>query len=69
MSVARQLRRALVESLDQHEAAEPPMQREAAITTNDVGPRYNGPWMVAQPVPPPVLAVPVRYYQVPPPAW
>jgi hypothetical protein len=42
------------------------------VFTNDVwyvGPRYNGPWVVAQHVPAPVLGVPVRYYRTPPPAW
>ena len=36
-----------------------------------VGPGYNGPWGVVAPelVPRPILAVPVRYYRVPPPAW
>jgi hypothetical protein len=35
--VARQLRRALVEYLDQHEAAVPPARRAAAITTTRGG--------------------------------
>jgi hypothetical protein len=36
-----------------------------------VGPGYNGPWMViaTAAVPAPILAVPVRYYRAPPPAW
>ena len=35
------------------------------------GPAYNGPWTVVavNAVPPPVLAVPVRYYRAAPPAW
>ena len=35
------------------------------------GPAYNGPWtvVVAGAVPPPVLAVPVRYYRSQPPGW
>ena len=35
------------------------------------GPAYNGPWtvVVASAVPPPVLAVPVRYYRSQPPGW
>jgi hypothetical protein len=37
VSVARQLRRALVEYLDQHEAAMPPARRAAAITTTRRG--------------------------------
>lgn len=33
-----------------------------------VGPSYQGPWVVVAPgrLPPPILAVPVRYYKVPP---
>ena len=36
-----------------------------------VGPTWNGPWAVVEPVyvPPPMLQVPVRYYPVPPPEW
>ena len=36
-----------------------------------VGPTWNGPWAVVEPVyvPPPILQVPVRYYPVPPPDW
>ena len=36
-----------------------------------VSPRHDGPWAVVAPefVPRPILAVPVRYYRVPPPAW
>src|SRR5262249_35225332 len=36
-----------------------------------VGPNWNGPWAVVQPayMPPPILAVPVRYYPVPPAQW
>lgn len=32
---------------------------------------YNGPWVVPPPevVPRPILAVPVGYYRLPPPAW
>lgn len=32
---------------------------------------HNGPWVVLAPemVPRPILAVPVRYYRLPPPAW
>src|SRR2546425_3610374 len=35
------------------------------------GPTYNGPWAVIAPthIPPPILAVPVRYYRAPPPGW
>jgi len=35
------------------------------------GPTYNGPWVVIAPthIPPPILAVPVRYYRAPPPGW
>ena len=35
------------------------------------GPHHNGPWSMVQPefVPRPILAVPVHYYRVPPPAW
>jgi len=35
------------------------------------GPAYNGPWVVVAPpqLPPPLLAVPVRYYRAPPPGW
>ena len=35
------------------------------------GPTYQGPWAVValEHVPPPILAVPVRYYRAPPPAW
>jgi hypothetical protein len=35
------------------------------------GPMYNGPWAVIAPthIPPPILAVPVRYYRAPPPGW
>ena len=39
------------------------------VFTNDVwyvGPRYNGPWVVASKAPPAPRA---RYYRVPPPAW
>jgi hypothetical protein len=34
-------------------------------------PGYNGPWVALAPeyVPRPILAVPVRYYRTPPPAW
>jgi len=34
-------------------------------------PGYNGPWVLVTParVPSPILAVPVRYYRVPPPEW
>jgi len=34
-------------------------------------PGYNGPWVGVAPeyVPRPILAVPVQYYRVPPPAW
>ena len=34
-------------------------------------PGYKGPWVVVSPeiVPRPILAVPVRYYRAPPPAW
>src|SRR5262245_44649990 len=42
------------------------------VFTNDVwyvGPRYNGPWVVARHVPAPVLRVPVRYYHAPPAEW
>jgi hypothetical protein len=33
-----------------------------------VGPSYRGPWVVVGPgrLPPPIVAVPVRYYKVPP---
>ena len=36
-----------------------------------VGPTWNGPWAVVEPVyvPAPILQVPVRYYPVPPPDW
>jgi hypothetical protein len=36
-----------------------------------VGPTWNGPWAVVEPVyvPVPVLQVPVGYYPVPPPPW
>ena len=36
-----------------------------------VGPTWNGPWGVVEPmyVPPPILQVPVRYYPAPPPPW
>jgi hypothetical protein len=36
-----------------------------------VGPSWNGPWAVVQPVyvPAPILKVPVRYYRVPPGQW
>ena len=36
-----------------------------------VGPGWNGPWVVVQPVqvPQPLLRVPVRYYRVPPGQW
>ena len=36
-----------------------------------LSPGYNGPWVVVAPgaVPPPILAVPVRYYRVRPRAW
>lgn len=36
-----------------------------------VGPTYEGPWAIVAPayVPPPILAVPVRYYRAAPPAW
>ena len=36
-----------------------------------MGPRHDGPWAVIAPefVPRPILAVPVRYYRVPPPEW
>ena len=36
-----------------------------------IGPTYNGPWGVVAPthIPPPILAVPVRYYRAPPPGW
>jgi hypothetical protein len=36
-----------------------------------VGPTWNGPWVVAEPmrIPAPILRVPVRYYPVPPPHW
>src|SRR5262245_63455437 len=36
-----------------------------------VGPTWNGPWVVVEPVylPPPLLRIPVRYYPVPPPHW
>lgn len=36
-----------------------------------VGPTYQGPWagVALEHVPPPILAVPVRYYRAPPPAW
>ena len=36
-----------------------------------VGPTWNGPWAVVEPVyvPPPILQVPVRYYPVPPADW
>lgn len=36
-----------------------------------VSPAYGGPWAVVAPefVPRPMLAVPVRYYRVVPPAW
>lgn len=35
------------------------------------GPGYNGPWAAVAPgyLPPPILAVPVRYYRAPPRAW
>jgi hypothetical protein len=35
------------------------------------GPTYNGPWAGVAPayIPGPILAVPVRYYHAPPPAW
>jgi len=34
-------------------------------------PGYNGPWLAVAPeyVPRPILAVPLRYYRTPPPAW
>ncbi len=36
-----------------------------------VGPTWNGPWGVVEPVrvPPPILRVPVQYYAAPPPHW
>jgi len=36
-----------------------------------MAPRYNGPWAVVAPeyVPRPLLAVPIRYYRVPPAEW
>lgn len=36
-----------------------------------VGPTWNGPWAIVQPmyVPAPILQIPVRYYRAPPPAW
>jgi len=36
-----------------------------------MAPRHDGPWAVVAPayVPRPLLAVPVRYYRVPPPEW
>lgn len=36
-----------------------------------MAPQHNGPWAVVAPayVPRPLLAVPVRYYRVPPSAW
>ena len=36
-----------------------------------VGPNWNGPWVIVQPVhvPPPILRVPVRYYRVHPAHW
>jgi hypothetical protein len=36
-----------------------------------VGRAFNGPWVALAPeyVPRPILAVPVRYYRLPPPAW
>jgi len=36
-----------------------------------VGPTWNGPWVVVEPVrvPPPILRVPVQYYAAPPPHW
>ena len=36
-----------------------------------VGPSWNGPWAVVEPVyvPVPILHVPVRYYPAPPPNW
>ena len=36
-----------------------------------MGSRHDGPWAVIAPefVPRPILAVPVRYYRVPPPEW
>jgi hypothetical protein len=36
-----------------------------------VGPTWNGPWGVVEPmyVPPPILQVPVGYYPAPPPPW
>lgn len=36
-----------------------------------MAPRHNGPWAIVGPefVPRPLLAVPVRYYRVPPPEW
>jgi hypothetical protein len=36
-----------------------------------VGPSWNGPWVVVQPlhVPAPILSVPVRYYRARPPHW
>jgi hypothetical protein len=35
------------------------------------GPSYNGPWttVTIDLLPPPLLAVPVRYYRARPPAW
>ena len=36
-----------------------------------VGPTWNGPWVIVEPVrvPAPILLVPVRYYPAPPPPW
>src|SRR5207244_740796 len=36
-----------------------------------IGPTWNGPWAVVQPVqvPAPILQIPVAYYPVPPPQW